>query len=58
MGAAAHLTVKANSGFPCGVDPVSDQYTIINEEFGRRVNLIEPEKVCFWQSRNDVAHGV
>ena len=40
-----------------GFDPVSDQYTIINEEFGRRVNLIEPEKsLLLAKPRNDVAH--
>ncbi len=40
-----------------GFDPVSDQHTIINEEFGRRVNLIEPEKsLLLAKPRNDVAH--
>ena len=40
-----------------GFDPASDQYTIINEEFGRRVNLIEPEKsLLLAKPRNDVAH--
>ena len=40
-----------------GFDPLSDQYTIINEEFGRRVNLIEPEKsLLLAKPRNDVAH--
>ncbi|MEO0415824.1 MAG: hypothetical protein AAF226_12835, partial [Verrucomicrobiota bacterium] len=40
-----------------GFDPGLDQETIIHEEFGRRINLIEPEQSLFLtKPRNEVAH--
>lgn len=40
-----------------GFDPALDSETLIAEEFGRRVNFIEPEKSLFLaKPRNEVAH--
>lgn len=58
---ACHGSPHGKGGFRLSLrafDPALDYKTIVEEEFGRRVNLLEPEKsLLLAKPRNTIAHG-